>query len=128
MKEIFTTGYPKSGNTWLIDLISYMLEAPSSKDVNIKPKTLKDDKYVVYKLHIPQDPELPSYYCYTDELRDRIKKGELIFIHRDPRSVMVSAWHYGVMIDIPDTKCEYRKAHNNLYDVILQQMVPYKLL
>jgi hypothetical protein len=94
--EIFTTGYPKSGSTWLDRLLCELLQAPL-QNLPTEPMThyTKDaGKYVVRKLHMPWDAKMPSYHCYTDETRERIKKGKLIFIYRDPRAVVCSATHY----------------------------------
>ena len=96
--EVFTTGIPKSGNTWLDRLLSDMLSAPAqcNHDEPIDYYGIGDykDDYVVRKLHMPWDPEIQSYHCYSDDIRERCLKGKVVFIHRDPRGVMVSAMHY----------------------------------
>jgi hypothetical protein len=98
-KEIFTTGYPKSGNTWLWRLLCEIFDAPLQNNDNLPityifPKERDREKYVVRKLHMPMDKDLPTYSIYSDDIRERCKKGYLIFIHRDPRSVVCSSMNF----------------------------------
>jgi hypothetical protein len=115
-KEIFTTGVPKSGNTWLNRLLSDMFQAPlqNNHDEPVEYYGINHyrDNYVIRKLHMPYDPELSAYHCYDDNIRERCKKGTLIYIQRDPRAVMVSAMHY--------------RGQNDLAGVIKQQCREYK--
>ena len=93
--EIFITAYPKSGSTWTWRLLCDIFDAPLQNDYGQKinyifPKERDNNKYVIRKLHMPYDSSLPTYSIYSDNLRERCKKGYLIFIHRDPRSVICS--------------------------------------
>ena len=71
-KEVFTTGIPKSGNTWLNRLLSDALRAPLQNDhdepIQYYGLDDYDDKYVVRKLHMPWDSEIQAYHCYYIKL------------------------------------------------------------
>lgn len=81
-KDIYVTGHPRSGNTWLCRLLSYILYAQLDSDVNggtdyqywgvDKPSS----DYVIHKTH------------------GLTKLGPTVFIYRDPRDVACSRWHY----------------------------------
>jgi hypothetical protein len=97
LTEIFTTGYPKSGVTWLNNLLGDMFQCKVTDVNNNIARDFtngKESEYQVLKLHMPYDKNIQSYYCYEDQVRERCKKGKLIFIHRDPRAVFISAMHY----------------------------------
>jgi len=103
-KEVFTTGVPKSGNTWLNRLLSDLFKAPLQNNHNepIQYYGIGEYQtdYVIRKLHMPWDAEISAYHCYDDDIRDRCVKGTLVFIHRDPRAVMTSAMHYRNSTDL----------------------------
>lgn len=94
MKEVFTTAYPKSGSTWLNNLLGDMLKCRVTDVNNNEAQNFGESEFQVIKLHMPWDEGLGGYQCYTDDIRERCKKGTLIFIQRDPRAVIVSAMHY----------------------------------
>lgn len=102
--EIFTTGVPKSGNTWLNRLLSDLFHAPlqNNHDEPIQYYGVGEyrEDYVIRKLHMPWDSNIQAYYCYDDDIRERCAKGWLVFIHRDPRAVMVSSMHYRNSTDL----------------------------
>ena len=81
-KDIYVTGHPRSGNTWLCRLLSYILYANLDSDINggeiyqyWGPDAPRDD-FIVHKTHSLE------------------KRGPTVFIYRDPRDVACSRWHY----------------------------------
>lgn len=78
--EIFVTGFPKSGNTWLTRLIGDALDSPINAGKN--KRALADEggnrtgEYVIRQHH----------RFHPD--------GITIHIHRDPRDVLVSTYFY----------------------------------
>jgi hypothetical protein len=82
--EIYTTGYPRSGSTWINRLLSAALDSPLQTPAGEKPerrfcKTGKGG-FVIRKTHFKR----PQW---------KLKK-PIVFIQRDPRDIAVSAWHY----------------------------------
>ncbi len=101
MKEIFTAGFPRSGNTWLGRCLSDLLSAPI-QDAPTSPiksqfaREIKGD-FIIRK----------SHWDYRTWLR--VKESDLtgedayvIFIQRDPRDVAVSMKFYYRMQNIGD--------------------------
>lgn len=83
MKEIIVNAYPKSGITWLIHLLCDLLDSPQ-QDLPNQPLiwngTGRGGKFIIRKRHNP----------YMSEMEGKT----VVFIHRDPRDVMISAMHY----------------------------------
>ena len=82
--EIFTAGFPRSGNTWLARMVADLFSAPLQDKPDSKPllhfSRKIDDKYVVRKTHM--------------EAKDKRKENKYIYIVRDPRDVMVSIKYF----------------------------------
>jgi hypothetical protein len=85
MKQIFTAGWPRSGNTWLNRLLGDLLNSPLQipGDPNAPLEHFgpgRDGGYVIRKTHL-----MPN---------EKPDGGPTVFIHRDPRDVAVSAFFY----------------------------------
>ncbi len=78
--ELFTTGYPRSGNTWMGRLLADVLDSPWQELVGnpIRIYGFSDEgKYVIRKTH--KCGQLP---------------GPAVYIYRDPRDICVSTHFY----------------------------------
>lgn len=92
--KIYLVGYPKSGTTWLIKLMSHVLRIPVKKkkgsyvppSVEINNRlNLEDSDSCIIKAH-----DLPStFFQDVDTKPERI-----IYIYRDFRAVFISAFFY----------------------------------
>lgn len=87
--EVFTTGFPRSGNTWLDRLLSDLLSAP----LQTKPKELieffgikRDGNYMVRKTHWYASQYSGEGYAG--------KPSKMIWIQRDPRDMAISVMFY----------------------------------
>lgn len=78
--ELFTTGYPRSGNTWMGILLADVLDSPLQEKVG-NPICFygcsEEGKYVIRKTHARE--QLP---------------GPAVHIYRDPRDICVSRYFY----------------------------------
>lgn len=89
--EIFTTGFPRSGNTWLNRLLSDLLSSPMQTKPNEEIEYFgakRNGIYVVRKTH-----------WYATEYNGKGYGGEkskMIWIQRDPRDMAVSIMFYRV--------------------------------
>ena len=94
--EVYTTGFPRSGNTWLDRLLSDLLSAP----LQTKPKEVieffgakRDGNFIVRKTH-----------WYSSQYNQKGYYGnpsKMIWIQRDPRDMAVSVMFYrGVFPDL----------------------------
>ncbi len=83
-KELCITAYPKSGVTWLIHLLCDMLDSPQQ---DLPEQSLiwhgpgRDGNFVIGKRHEWYQPE-------------KHDNKTVIFLQRDPRDVVISAWFY----------------------------------
>lgn len=80
---IYVTAYPKSGITWLIRLLSDVLNSPVY-DRSTDKHTWWGGKKGGYVIH-----ECHEYY--QPKLHD---SKTIVFLQRDPRDVAISAWFY----------------------------------
>lgn len=84
-QAVYTTGFPRSGSTWLDRLLSDLLDAPICTLDDSLPTEYKFCKtgrsgYIIIKTH-----------WQVDEWNN---SGKVVFIERDPRDVAVSAMFY----------------------------------
>lgn len=85
---IYTTGHPRSGNTWLDRLLSDVLDSPIS---NVSPEPPSDKRFcrtgtgghIIRKTH-----------WRPDQWEEGGDGDKVVFIQRDPRDVPVSAMYY----------------------------------
>lgn len=75
MIELYATAHPRSGQTWLLRLLSYILDA----SLDHEQYWGESEPAGVYNLN-------KSHKCE--------KFGKTVFVYRDPRDVTVSLWHY----------------------------------
>lgn len=105
MKRIFVAGYPKSGNTWLCRLLGQLLDAPVAPFAGANPLCVegleRESDYQIHQLHLrPVDGTAEKREAAIDnawrfDYRVKMPAGDrLILIIRDPRDVIVSAFHY----------------------------------
>ena len=88
--EVFTTGFPRTGNTWLDRLLSDLLSAP----LQTKPKEVieyfgikRNGNFMVRKTHWYASQYSGKGYAG--------KPSKMIWIQRDPRDMAVSMMYYG---------------------------------
>jgi len=78
---VHTTGYPRSGNNWVSQMLSDLLDSPIDRGNGLSWFGTKTGPYVLYFHHktVDQMKGVPGY---------------VVFVYRDPRSVAVSAMFY----------------------------------
>lgn len=94
-KRIIVCGYPKSGNTWLTRLTAELVGCPAvgfwcepfNEDESIEGLDRASD-FLCFKAHhsIEQLEQTLALYGNGTE--------KIIYVHRDPRDIVVSASHY----------------------------------
>ena len=96
LTEIFVTGFPRSGNTWLNRLLSDLFNAPQqdTPESVVFPNFAEviEDKYVVRKTH-----------WYRWQYKENGYNGQpayVVWVHRDPRDMVVSMMHYRGVTDL----------------------------
>lgn len=84
--DVYTTGYPRSGSTWIGRLLSDLLDCPLS---NVQPV----------------DPPMDMQFCQHDGGKYVVRKthwlcnqwpgdGKIVLVQRDPRDIAISAMFY----------------------------------
>lgn len=94
-KRIIICGYPKSGNTWLTRLTAEILRCPAigfwcepfNKEESIEGLD-RESEFQCFKTHITFEQMTQTLNVYGNGSE------KIIYIYRDPRSVIVSASHY----------------------------------
>ena len=99
LTEIFTAGFPRSGNTWLNRLLSDLFSAPQQDTpesvVMIDFAATIREKYVVRKTHWYDWQYMPNGY--------NGHPANVVWIYRDPRDMVVSMMHYRKSTDLQAT-------------------------
>lgn len=111
--EVFTTGFPRSGNTWLNRLLSDLLSSPMQTkpgEVTEYFGSKRNGNYIVRKTHW-YAPE------YSGKGYDG-GKSKLIWIQRDPRDMAVSTMFYRVvqpdLMGVLKSICVNGRPHKNI--------------
>ena len=94
-KRVIICGYPKSGNTWLTRLTAEILGCPVAgfwcqpfnKDTSIEGLD-RESEFQCFKAHHAFEQMTHTLNLYGNGPE------KMIYIYRDPRSVVVSAAHY----------------------------------
>lgn len=95
LEPIYIIAYPKSGSTWLKRLVGEILDSPAghiSKDIGFEQMDEGVEKKGNYKI-------LYSHYSKIDKPRKIDEKSKIIYIVRDFRDVVVSAFFHHYRID-----------------------------
>ena len=82
--DIYVTGHPRSGNTWLGRLLSDILKAEYITDTTL---TSREASYW------GEGKPTGEYLIYKTHSREKLP-GPTVFVYRDPRDVICSIWHY----------------------------------
>lgn len=98
--DLFVTGYPRSGNTWLARLLGDVLNSPVGGMYYAKPLATeglqRPGRYYVRQLHLrptqaDKGKPVPNAWTLSLPYLDEIK---LLHVVRDPRDVIVSVFYY----------------------------------
>jgi len=114
--NVFVTGYPRSGNTWVNRLLSDLLDSPMTTPAPNAENATKFCKtgnggYTIFKTHwapfsLWSDRERgvkdPADFYIHDYWRGQVP---IVFVQRDPRDVAVSAMFY---LDLKPTAANLR--------------------
>lgn len=89
-QDVFIAGFPKSGNTWMQNLISGVLFGISTEFLPDKlTQELVPDMH--YKKHYKR---FLDFTCFKTHDLPKKKYRRVIYLVRDPRDVMVSYFHF----------------------------------
>lgn len=121
--EIFTSGHPRSGNTWLNRLLSDLLSSPMQTLPGAVIEYFgkkRDGKYVIRKTHYTVDK-------YSG--RGFFGSCKMIYIQRDPRDVAISAMYYRKiepsLMKTIESMCGYRVSDHELRKPYLEFVEPW---
>jgi len=98
--EIFTTGYPRSGSTWLVRTLCDLFNAPLSGAPAAGPQLTDFASYIEGNFIIRKT------HWYTEQypkIGYNGKPSKIILVIRDPRDMIVSMMHYRNQTIIKDT-------------------------
>lgn len=87
-RKMFVIGYPKSGNTWLIRLLSDLLDSPIINDTQVlssEKRAFYSGSWKLIKAHGEN-----KYFS----LKDINRSDKVIYIVRDFRDVLISAFFF----------------------------------
>ena len=101
-EDIFVASFPKSGTTWLQQVV-YLLTNPNSEN---------DEQNMEWKFpyleHVYPgfseiekrfgSPRLIKTHLPKELLPDQVDNAKVIFIHRNPKDVMVSYYYFARML------------------------------
>lgn len=90
--EVFVTGYPKSGNTWLSRLLGEVLNSPVRGDGDKQPLASEGHDR-------PGDFIVRQQHAVNEDSKNNV----IVGIYRDPRDVCVSCMYYWGIEDLQTT-------------------------
>ena len=87
--DIFLVSYPRSGNTWVRNIIAEALYGESGKSLGEIGEYVPDlHKYNIDEMELAHPRVIKSHFYYTKEYK------RIIYIVRDPRDVFISYHKY----------------------------------
>lgn len=108
--QVHVTAFPKSGVTWLVRLLSDLLESPQQDTPEMTPVSWgprSNGNYIVCKKHVYKRPE----------------SGIVVFSQRDPRDVAISAMYYR---SLKDLSVSMRTMFNEEYERCIRAWIDKK--
>jgi len=123
--DVLIASYPRSGNTWVRSVLSYIL-AEINNDA-IKNSLGRLSKYTpsLYKVEMTDDPG-PRYiktHSHYIPIYNNLKKN--IYIYRDGRDVAVSYYHYKLMNQKNYSKISFSDFLRNIFFGQLDVFAPW---
>ena len=104
--DVFLVTYPKSGTTWMAFLLANIIYSKQYTEQNIilNLRTLPEIVPDINELYsagadLSKYAHLPNPRVFTVHARYDRAFPRVIYILRDPRSVMVSYWHHKRLVD-----------------------------
>lgn len=102
-KQVLVVGYPKSGNTWVSRLLGDALDSPVTGWLDAQPLATegknRKGEYTVRQLHLHPSVQDGEVFLHdaTTAIIPKWKGEKIVHVVRDPRDVIVSAYHYWQM-------------------------------
>jgi hypothetical protein len=87
--DVFLVSYPRSGNTWLRNLIAEIIYGESGKNLGDIGKYIPDiHRHDIDKMELKHPRVIKSHFTYTEKYK------RIIYIARDPRDIFLSYYRY----------------------------------
>lgn len=87
--DVFLVSYPRSGNTWLRNLIAEIIYGESGNTLGDIGKYIPDiHRHCIDKMELKHPRVIKSHFTYTAKYK------RIIYIVRDPRDIFLSYYRY----------------------------------